>query len=313
MAERTSISYANGGTFNPWRGCRSAELPDGTSHSGCKNCYARCDRSVRAHKIKWGAADEGGTRVKTSANYWRQPLLWNLKARAAGERRRVLCPSLSDLFENWTGPILDHKGRPLLINDGIPVEDDWGCCDLTMSNLRRDVFNLIDQTPWLNWLITTKRPWNVRSMWSPKPPLTASQAAALSQELRREYDDTIFRRRNVWLGVSVSDQQTADAYREELKKLRDLVPVLWVPYEPALGPVNWRGWDFIDWIAVGAESGKHRREFHWYWAAAVRNWSRKHGIPCYVKQGSATRSGQQADIPDDLWTVKEFPESKHEN
>lgn len=31
------------------------------------------------------------------------------------------------------------------------------------------------------------------------------------------------------------------------------------------------------------------------------------GVPLFVKQGSAQRPGQQGDIPDHLWAIKEFP------
>ena len=119
MAETTKIQWTSH-TFNPWRGCTKV-------NAGCANCYAEVNYSVKMHNIKWGP---NGTRAKTSESYWRQPLKWNREAEcdcgAAGRgdreclfcangchRPRVFCASLADVFEDWDGPIVDHKGRQL--------------------------------------------------------------------------------------------------------------------------------------------------------------------------------------------------------
>ncbi len=77
-------------TFNHVRGCTKVS-------EGCKHCYAET-LSKRNPKVlgMWGPQ---GTRVMASEAMWRQPLKWNEEARAAGERRRVFCASLADVFE----------------------------------------------------------------------------------------------------------------------------------------------------------------------------------------------------------------------
>jgi hypothetical protein len=63
--------------------------------------------------------------------HWREPLKWNRKAEAAGVRRRVFCMSMGD----WA------EGRP----DQHPhLERLWNPTIL--------------ETPWLDWLMLTKRP-----------------------------------------------------------------------------------------------------------------------------------------------------------
>ena len=63
----------------------------------------------------------------------------------------------------------------------------------------------------------------------------------------------------------------------------------------------------LDWLVVGAESGPHRRPCEIAWLERVAAQCDAAGVPLYVKQGSALRPGQQANIPDRLWRRKEFP------
>lgn len=60
---------------------------------------------------------------------------WNKDAEKAGERRRVFCASMADLFED---------------NPDIQVKD-----------ARIRTFRLVESTPNLDWLLLTKRPENV--------------------------------------------------------------------------------------------------------------------------------------------------------
>lgn len=98
---------------------------------------------------------------------------------------------------------------------------------------------------------------------------------------------------NVWLGVSVEGQRTAD----------DRIPVLlhtpaairFVSYEPALGPVDLFSHPGetephspyphkIDWVICGAESGHGARPMDPDWARSVRNQCQSAGVPFFLKQ-----------------------------
>src|SRR2546421_265721 len=73
--------------WSPWKICTEVS-------PGCDHCYAR----ELAKRYGWGAWGKGQPRLRTSAAYWRQPLVWDRKAAAAGVRRRVF-PSLCDPFD----------------------------------------------------------------------------------------------------------------------------------------------------------------------------------------------------------------------
>lgn len=214
------------------------KMPDGTIHPGCVHCYAKDNYSVKMHGIKWGSEKAGGTRVRNSDAYWREPLKWNRlapkkwfhdAARSMGGRGlpapRVFCASLGDVFEDWSGSILDHKGNVIyLTSDGKHDFRSTAGRPLTMDDLRADLFRLIDATPNLDWMLLTKRPENIRRMWPEACPDLG--------------DGPRLFRPNCWLGTSCSDQETADAAIPELLKCRDLASVLFVSAEPLLGPID---------------------------------------------------------------------------
>lgn len=124
MAENSKIEWTNH-TFNPWIGCQKVS-------PGCDHCYAEAMMDHRYGKVKWGPH---GERKRTSEANWKLPFRWAKKAEATGERPRVFCASLGDVFDNQVPP-------------------DW----------RLDLFALIECTPQLDWLLLTKRPENIRKM-----------------------------------------------------------------------------------------------------------------------------------------------------
>lgn len=111
-------------TFNPWVGCQKVS-------PGCDHCYAE-GWSKRSGMVQWGPH---GERKRTSEANWRKPIKW-AKAVGPGDKRpRVFCASLADVFDNR-------------------VPTQW----------RAELFNLIESTPGLDWLLLTKRPENIRKM-----------------------------------------------------------------------------------------------------------------------------------------------------
>jgi protein gp37 len=300
MAENSAIQWTHH-TFNPWRGCTKV-------HAGCTHCYAESNYSVKMHGVKWGP---NGTRVRLSDAGWKEPLKkWNRAAEKAGERHRVFCASLADVFEEWDGPILDHKGDRLcfyepkqgwLSQPAYVEEPPAGARFATMDDMRRDLFRLIQFTPWLDWLLLTKRPENIKRFWHHPNADIAS--------------DPQFRH-NVWLGTSVSDQATANEWIPRLLECRDLAPVLFVSAEPLLGPVDLDGvWPGglpcpgagpyvpgIDWLIVGGESGPKARRCEVAWVRKIVSQCRDAGVPCFTKQLGAfivDRNDAGFDGPDE--------------
>lgn len=284
MAENSKIEWTDH-TFNPWIGCTKV-------HEGCKHCYAETMMDSRYGNAKWGP---GGTRVMTSDSNWRKPLQWNRKAEIqfnswerihkdlpGGEqellqrgfvkptRPRVFCASLADVFEDWGGSIRVSSRLPVLTNgehfvgtDG-PEIDEWRFA--TIDDLRKRLFILIDSTPYLDWLLLTKRPENVSDMLFDPDSINGFEF-----------------RKNVSLGTSIS---TKEHYRqvESLKYSRDLFPVLFLSIEPLLGPMDDLPLDEIDWVIVGGESGHEARPMHPDWVRSIRDQCTAAGVPFFFKQ-----------------------------
>lgn len=128
MAENSNIEWTHH-TFNPWIGCTKVG-------PGCDHCYAEVwdSRGLQQKETRWGPH---AARTRTSAANWRKPLAWDKAAAAAGERHRVFCASLADVFDNHAS-----------------IMPDW----------RDDLWSLIKATPNLDWMLLTKRPGNIGNM-----------------------------------------------------------------------------------------------------------------------------------------------------
>ncbi len=223
MAEQTGIEWCHH-TFNPWMGCTKVS-------AGCKHCYAERE-NMRYGKHRWGP---GAQRQVTSDTYWQQPLKWDRKAAADGVRRRVFCGSWCDVFED----------RP----------------DLVAPRAR--LFELIEQTLHLDWLLLTKRPENI----------------SVPDDWYTDFPG------NVWMGTSVEDQQTADERIPAL--LRAPANVRFLSCEPLLGAVSLPDTSQIhqiDWVIAGGESGPNARPMHPDHAYSLLDQCQAAGIPFFFKQ-----------------------------
>lgn len=87
---------------------------------------------------------------------------------------------------------------------------------------------------------------------------------------------------NVWIGTTVENQAEANRRREHLRAVP--AALHFVSYEPALGPVDWTGWQFIRWLISGGESGRHARPSHPDWFCAARDFAAAHQIAYLHKQ-----------------------------
>lgn len=242
MAE-TIIAWTDW-TFNPWMGCQKIS-------PGCKNCYAADLTEKRMGLRVFGPE---APRQITSAAYWRQPLQWQREAEAAGLSRRVFCGSLCDVFED----------RPEL------------------AEPRRRLFELIRQTPGLDWQLLTKRPQNISTMlptdWGDGWP-------------------------NVWLGTSIESAE--QAWRADY--LRAIPAVIrFISYEPALGPLaqslNLAG---IHWVIYGGESGPHFRPEDKQWARDMRAVCMSAGVAFFHKQSAARFTERGIELDGEI--VRSYP------
>jgi len=91
---------------------------------------------------------------------------------------------------------------------------------------------------------------------------------------------------NVWLGVSVEDQKTAD---ERIPLLMKTPAALrWLSAEPLLGPIDLESIPTlegsIDWVVVGGESGQGARPMHPDWVRSIGDQCVAAGVPFFFKQ-----------------------------
>jgi len=138
-----------------------------------------------------------------------------------------------------------------------------------LATWRERLWQLISETPWLDWLLLTKRPQNIESM----VPWT------------RTWPD------NVWLGTTVEDQIRA-AERLPLL-LKHKAKMRFLSCEPLVGAVDLSYWignsrDHslypIDWVIAGGESGPSARPMLPRWARTLRDQCHAGGIPFHFKQ-----------------------------
>ncbi len=123
MGENSKIGWTHH-TFNPWWGCTKIS-------SGCAHCYA----ATFAKRLGTGWGPQAERRF-FAESHWNEPFKWQKQAKKAGERRRVFCASMADVFEEGAG----------------------------LDDQRYRLWKMIELTPDLDWLLLTKRPENINRM-----------------------------------------------------------------------------------------------------------------------------------------------------
>jgi protein gp37 len=111
--------------------------------------------------------------------------------------------------------------------------------------------------------------------------------------------------RNVWLGVSVEDQQRAD---ERIPRLCNTpAAVRFLSVEPLLGPVELRFLHLIQWVIVGGESGHGARPCNVAWVRSIVRQCKAAGVSCFVKQLGSRRfdSFYRAGVADQRVTLRD--------
>ncbi len=237
-------------TFNPWIGCQNVS-------PGCDNCYAEA-LTKRFGWSGWGPESE---RKRTSAAYWKRPLGWNKRAKKRGARELVFCASLADVFDNQA-----------------PEE------------ALEDLWELIRNTPNLDWQLLTKRPQNIEAMLPP------------------DWGEGYL---NVWLGISAEDQQE---YNRRWPLLAATPTVVrFISYEPALGPLTLADQgELPDWLIWGGESGPGARSLAPAWIREITKECTAGGVAVFGKQWGNYRNNPLT-VEDSMTTVEAEREDPREN
>jgi protein gp37 len=156
---------------------------------------------------------------------------------------------------------------------------------------------------------------------------------SFAEAFAEETDGEAWPIRNVWLGVSAENQETADERVPLL--LQTPAAVRFVSAEPLLGHINfcyvpddktrpeysarYSPLGDLDWIIVGGESGPSARPCDVAWVRSIVEQCKEAGTACFVKQLGARptilglsaktfdrKGGDMAEWPADL-RVRQFP------
>lgn len=236
MGENSKIEWTEH-TFNIAWGCEKVS-------PACDKCYAESWAKRAGHSL-WG---KDAPRRVMSAEHWKAPIKWNAAAQKTGVVARVFCSSMADVFE-------EHP---------------------TIADQRERLWPLIGATPWLQWLLLTKRPENV--------------AKVVPAEWRASWP------KNVLPGFTAENQEWFEARSSHANRTAFAYAMRWfVSYEPALGPIDFHGFGPIAWLIMGGESGKGARPMMLSWVRSARDQASTAGVPFFLKQ--KIESGKKISLP----------------
>ncbi len=277
MAETTPIEWT-GSTWNPVVGCSVIS-------AGCTNCYAM---KMAGRLEAMGSPIYAGHTVKTKAGY-----VWNGKVAASNwgqmikpmawkKPRRIFVNSMSDLF---------HEDMPVDVID--------------------QVFAVMAMCPQHTFQVLTKRSRRMRDYLQACDSRRADSIDGKLIELGydRPLEALPWPPSNVWLGVSVEDQDAANARIPDL--LETPAAVRFLSCEPLLGPIEFSKVPRFNrialdlsrwWVICGGESGGGRRPMDLMWPRSLRDQCAFSGVPFFMKQ-----IDKMQPIPPDLM-VRQFPE-----
>lgn len=302
MADKSKIEWTEA-SWNPIRGCSRVS-------EGCRHCYAE---GIAARFSGPGMAYEGLARiVETPAG---KDARWTNEIAYAGDQvmlqpirwrrpRKIFVNSMSDLFhENVPDEIIDR------------------------------VFAVMTLCPQHTFQILTKRPERMRryfrigeQAWHDRHfeamEWVGERITVLSvRETCEAYGlpwkqpgcaEDVWPLPNVWMGVSVEDQVTAETRIPYL--LDTPAAIRFLSCEPLLGPIDLgafgmgvhhhpdnqdgpelrallravrssvAGGAIIDWVIAGGESGHGARPMHPDWVRGLRDQCAGAGVPFFFKQ-----------------------------
>lgn len=226
---------------------------------GCKHCYAEREwPRLAAPRAKPNIyTGRAFTDVKCHPEKLDIPLRWT-------KPRRIFVNSMSDLF---------HESVP--------------------DEFIAKVFAVMARSSHHIFQVLTKRPGRMQTLLSSDLFIGAIIEASQSVETCAMEWLPFWPLPNVWLGVSVEDQSSADERIPLL--LKTPAAVRWISAEPLIEPVTIFSLDGpvdvhegsaspLHWIVVGGESGPKARPFVLGWGKDIVRQCQDAGVPVFVKQ-----------------------------
>lgn len=319
LAESRSMRAA---VWNPIVGCAPAG-------EGCRNCWAASETHMRRNNKAVAPFFEGLTKTASDGR-----AVFNGATRLLD--RELLKP-----LRTRTPTVYFVCSRSDLFGEG--VQDEW---------IDR-VYAVMALCPQHLFLTLTKRPERQRRWLTTDGLKIGSGVGAIAGRTRGQvvlYEASVkllshgrnwgdagmptWPLPNVWSGVSIWDQDSADRLIPDL--MATPTARQFVSAEPLLGMVSlnrihesftdegglhteiWEscltgrrfdiwsdgdtdGWPKIDWLIVGGESGPRARPMHPDWARSLRDQCAAAGVPFFFKQFGEWSSFYDRDIDDPDW------------
>ena len=276
---------------------------------GCANCYAERMQPRFKNRVRYAAQDARKVEMYLDEDVLRQPLRWQ-------NPRTVFVCSMTDLFfervpEEWIDRIFAVMALAPQHTFQVLTKRSERMLDYMTSieNDTRGGDGRLRDCPgyaggWRGALIegTAQRIWMDRNPEGEDPGLWLAVHLPLP---------------NVWLGVSVENQEWANIRIPHLMETPAAVRFLSV--EPMLGPVNvdaalwslnpWTHPLRVDWVICGGESGPDARPMHPDWPRRLRDECQASGVPFFFKQhgewidvdGPRLISTLPTWLPGDMW------------
>lgn len=269
---------------------------------GCKNCYAAA--GTRARVLRAQGIETWGPRGV------RHPVA-EFETKFRRLNKLCICDKCHRTFPH---KYLTHEAEM----DFCPT-----CCDKTLRRIRLfadsnsdwldkrwksqtlvKFLDLIFECENLDFLLLTKRPENFlillerAALWKMSINGGSGNASQICKWMQGTSPN------NIWIGVSVENQKTADERIPEILKIP--AKVRFLSAEPLLEPFNITLYR-VSWVIVGGESGPHHRDCGVEAIVDVAAQCVAANVPVYVKQDCALKPGQQGRIPEEIWSLKEFP------
>lgn len=236
-----------GYTVNYWHGCAKVD-PE------CKFCYAERE-AERGRLAVFLQARRGGLPV------------WGQRA-----PRHIVGNATLSPMRRWNREA-EAACMPRLVFGGSQM--DWLEDREDLAEARSRMLAAIGETPWLRWILLTKRPQNFARL----VPAWAECGVP----------------KNVWFGISAGSQTSLDSKLEAFAAVPAEVKL--ISGEPLIERVDWRRAlrvPGMQWLILGGESGARDkvRPLHTSWICEGIEQARTAGVAVYVKQlGSRVRTG----------------------
>ena len=307
MADKTKIEWTEA-TWNPLAGCSRVS-------EGCKFCYAEL-QAARIIKMDRGrGVEEGKGRydgLLARGGQWNgrinlaptetllQPIRWR-------RGRRVFVNSMSDLFhEAVADQVIDRIFAVMLASHLFGRQHTFQLLTKRADRMQR---YLSARTPGQHLKAWAEAGDGLVKLDDPDIYFSEFVEAQTCHDWDERgsnrndspyepwaYTSKLFPLPNLWLGVSVENQVTADERVPLL--MASPAAIRWISAEPLIGPVNLSTWlkvgsvesqlgltnPGIDWVVAGGESGPQARPMLPDWPRALQAQCGTATVPFLFKQ-----------------------------